>query len=75
MAAIAAHHVQALTLHKNIMLADLETLSPIELMQRCHIKPTDCNGMYKIPISKLKAIVAKKEKKEKKVKAKAAAKK
>merc|ERR1719272_28197 len=61
MAVLAAVVVHGVRLNKNIMLADIESLSPEELMQRCHKKPTDCNGMYKIPISKLKAIVAKKE--------------
>lgn len=40
-------------------------------MQRCHVKPTDCNGMYKIPVKKLEAIV---KAKEIKAKAKALAK-
>jgi hypothetical protein len=53
LAAIGAVNVHAVQTKRNIMLADLQTLSPIELMQRCHVKPTDCNGMYKIPVKAL----------------------
>merc|ERR1712166_179925 len=61
LAAFAAIDVYAITLQKNIMLADISSLSPQELMQRCHKKPSDCNGMYKIPVKKLEAIVKAKE--------------
>jgi hypothetical protein len=43
------------------MLADISALTPMELMQRCHKKPTDCNGMYKIPVKDLAKIVKGKE--------------
>ena len=65
MAVLAAVNVYGAALKKDVMLASLESLSPEELMQRCHVKPTDCNGMYKIPIDKLKALIKKKEIKKK----------
>jgi hypothetical protein len=61
LATLAAMDVYAVQLARNIMLVDISSLSPIELMQRCHTKPTDCSGMYKIPVKKLQEIVKAKE--------------